>query len=301
MIKWTFAVVSLAFLSLNGCGDRSASGPANALSSGVVWGVDDRRDVPQDLESMDMLLRYQAQATVSLVRKNKVDHYTRDAVVFRPLALNSSGKYCPEVKFGKQQDISHCSGILITPTRLLTAGHCVKSQEDCESQLFVFNRRDPGSRKALKSDVYKCKKVLARRYEQGNLYMPDIAVVELDRVVGGGVIPNDVVDAKFEVGEEIRLLGYSMGVSLKKHEAKILSQDTDLYYRTDLDAFEGDSGAPVFSVKTGSLKGLLIGGAPDFVEDLDRNCLKVNVCNERTCLGEKVLHIGEAAKIINGQ
>lgn len=291
--RFFVAGLSLLFLTV-GCSDQARVGDGQqGAGSGVVWGQDDRRDVP--VSPSDKQLAIQAAATLSLIRAERVDHYTKTSVVFKSRTLNGAGEYCPEVPFAKQQDVSHCSAVLVLANRVITAGHCVKTEADCKDQLFVFGRRDPKGRASLKSDVYKCKRLMARKYERGSFTVPDISVIELDRDVTG-VLPLTIVDTPFSVSQEIRLIGHSQGLSLKMSEGRILSRINDLYSRTDLDAFHGDSGAPVFAKETGYLTGILIGGAADFVEDMKRGCLKTNVCDDRLCLGERVLHLGTAAR-----
>ena len=46
---------------------------------------------------------------------------------------------CPNEKFANSNSVSACTGFLIAPDLILTAGHCFESIDDCENKLIIFD------------------------------------------------------------------------------------------------------------------------------------------------------------------
>ena len=77
-------------------------------------------------------------------------------------------------------------------------------------------------------------------------------------------LPDEDVSALQEPGNQVYMLGHPMGLPLKfTPDGTIGKQYRDDFRNTNLDAFSGNSGSPVFSVKEKKLIGIFTKGRPD--------------------------------------
>ena len=98
----------------------------------VVYGTDDRMDVYQE---SDPLIRTWAASTCALIYSNKLSVQPDGSYVLTPSAYIRGGyPACPEEPFGDQPTAAFCTGFLVGPDLIATAGHCGMSTETC----FVF-------------------------------------------------------------------------------------------------------------------------------------------------------------------
>src|SRR5579883_756452 len=136
------------------------------VDGSTIYGKDDRVDLYQ---VQSPAVRRLADSTVALF-------YASDVAVKdgkAGLALVSYGddeNLCPEEPFREQLDGAFCSGSLVAPDVIMTAGHCVASQEECANTKFVFGfsitDASAGTPKAVpEGEVYGCRELLGRAQE----------------------------------------------------------------------------------------------------------------------------------------
>jgi hypothetical protein len=65
-----------------------------------------------------------------------------------------------------------------------------------------------------------------------------------------------------------------------------LSNSNPLFFRSNLDTFSGNSGAPVINIETGVVEGVLVRGSEDYKFDITYECFRPKVCVN--CVGEDV-------------
>ncbi len=189
-----------------------------------------------------------------------------------------------EIRFQDEPAFGFCSGFLIAPDILVTAGHCI-DYDDYYSMEWIFDFTNdieykPGDKIYIPpSKRYNVKKILTRRLTYSD--RRDYAVLQLDR-------PVDRKPFTFRTGEtptkgsKVTLLGAPSGIPLKVVEdAKITSNNSfQAYFRTNLDAFGGNSGGPVFS-STGLIEGILVRGpTKGYYVDESCKCLKTSTYTE---------------------
>ena len=96
--------------------------------------------------------------------------------------------FCEGERFTEQPNPGMCSGFLIGPDLIATAGHCAELETFCSEYKWVFDFKvDKETQKAgvdiKEENIYSCKKVITNA-----LSMPlglDYAIVKLDRRVTG--------------------------------------------------------------------------------------------------------------------
>jgi len=79
------------------------------------------------------------------------------------------------------------------------------------------------------------------------------------------------------------MIGYPLGTPMKlaKNARVIFNNEEAQSFITNLDAFEGNSGSPVFNEKN-EVSGILVNGTPmsSFIKDTGRSCSFYNHCDE---------------------
>ncbi|MBF0316374.1 MAG: trypsin-like peptidase domain-containing protein [Oligoflexia bacterium] len=208
------------------------------------------------------------------------------------------GRLCEGQRFRDQVTPAHCTGFLVAPDIVITAGHCIKNQDDCSENSFAFDFNDESTRKNEKgetiffiksSDVYHCKEVVAQRYDPTMVDMRDFSIIRLDRKVTDRVPLKVRREGRISETEELVLVGHPWGMPMKiATGASIRKNDNDIFFTATTDSFKGNSGSPVFNAKSGEVEGVLVRGEVDYEYDDSLNCIKVKVCKEEECMGEDV-------------
>jgi len=251
----------------------------------VIYGDDDRLDyyqVPEDD------LRLTADSTVALVRAANLDTQG-DVTNFKTTPYGASMGLCQDEPFFQQETLAFCSGSLVAPDIILTAGHCIRNQAACESTKFLFGFRLNDAvalPKATTSDqVFSCKTLL---HTVANPQGEDFALVRLDRAVShvqplayrtsGALIPFD----------GLRVMGHPAGLPLKVAGGAVVRtvNGANGFLVANLDTYGGNSGSAVFNAVDGRVEGVLVRGEMDYV--YKNGCRVSNVCPPEGCRGEDV-------------
>jgi V8-like Glu-specific endopeptidase len=267
------------------------SSGVNVISK-AIYGSDDRLDIYQ-AEAM-----YQdfSLSVAGMIPKTSMDkNFSKNEYTLKTKNLEDRRNYCEDVKFLKQSSSAKCSGFLVAPDVIVTAGHCVMQESSCREHYWVFDYKmknsDEVNTNFKSGSVYNCEKVLDFKFDYG--MGDDYAVIKLDREVEGRIPLSFRSNGKISNTEEVFVIGHPSGLPAKlANNAKVLENNADNYFKSSLDTFSGNSGSPVFNAKTGLVEGILVRGETDFVRD-DENgrCLKEFKCEEDKCRGEDVIRI----------
>ncbi|MFT4703487.1 MAG: V8-like Glu-specific endopeptidase [Bradymonadia bacterium] len=279
----------LLFASSPAFAQAQGAGETRTATDAVVYGDDDRRDVA---EHPDAALRALAsESIVTLVNRASLLASGNTFSIGGSL-LGQSQDLCSGEAFTNQPTAGFCSGTLIGPDLVLTAGHCVTSPSSCAATSFVFDYQWLGSNVgALNSDdVYSCRSIVARQESD----VTDYAVLQLDRVVMGRT-PATVVDMRgsLPVGTEFAIIGSPSGLPMKIDSGGTvtdINSSSTIFYGTP-DSFGGNSGSGIFRASDNALFGVLIAGETDYISD--GSCNRVNICDD-SCEGEQMIYAGIA-------
>lgn len=266
----------------------------------VVYGEDDRQDL---YEVSDRMLYDLAHSTAAMIANYQLEDLRNDQNEIKVKGGKLSDRnICKTEKFAEQKTAANCSGFLIAPDIIVTAGHCATDSSSCSSYSWVFGfgleSENDTTEKVRKSDVYKCKEILEQTLD--NSTKNDYAVIKLDRPVEGRTPLQFRKEGKIEDHDGIVVIGHPTGLPTKVAGGANVRKNTDNYYFvTNLDTFGGNSGSAVFNARTGIVEGILVRGETDYVNDREQNCKVVNVCKNDECRGEDVTRITNVKYIKN--
>ena len=277
------------FITVTVLASMSLTAFANTKGMDVIYGEDNRKDV---FESTDSALVELSRSTAAMIPSNLVRPETDDEYKITSTTLRARG-ICAKERFSNQITAANCSGFLVAPNVLVTAGHCIKSNTDCSSNKWVFDYKveheAQGVVNVSRSSVYSCKKIISRSLDQET--MDDYAVIELDRKVTDRSPLTFRRAGKISVGTEIAVIGHPTGLPTKIADGASVRSLKEKFFVTNLDTYGGNSGSAVFNVKTGEVEGILVRGENDYVHDRAQGCQVSNVCKSNECRGEDVTFI----------
>lgn len=269
-----------------GCAPEVAEVPGDdvAVSSegSLVYGTDDRREY---YALTDPRQRALAESTVGLFDMIDMQANVSGYRINTSTSFASAYSLCSTEPFRTQPTTAFCSGVLVGPDLVATAGHCIDAAS-CSTTAFVFGfRMDSATTVRANvpaSDVYGCASVVSRVETSTN----DYAIVRLNRAVTGR---SPVVlrrSGAIATGTPLIVAGHPAGIPLKvAANATVRSASQADYFEANLDTYGGNSGSPVINATTGELEGLLVRGNTDFTYNRTSRCYVSNVCSDTGCPG----------------
>ncbi|MCK5884782.1 MAG: trypsin-like peptidase domain-containing protein [Bacteriovoracaceae bacterium] len=258
-----------------------------------LYGKDNRVDIFMSTESR---IRNKGESVAAMVANSKLSSDGEKDYTFKSVTLEDHGM-CSNVNFSKQPLLSACTGFLIAPDLVMTAGHCMLEFSDCSNYSWVFDYRIEKLRenKIPKQNIYSCKRIVAKDFspEVGI----DYAIIQLSRSATGRR-PLELSSNSLNPGTFVAMIGHPTGLPMKVTSGANTISEGENSSTTTLDAFGGNSGSPVFDRADGKLIGMLISGGEDFVIAKDKNCKIEKKCKAFStangCSGEEVMKIKSA-------
>jgi len=251
---------------------------AYATTPDVIYGEDNRIDT---VESKNSFHKKLAAGTAAHILRSEIRLVNgkatfEDYVLGDFISGNLGGEMCDDERFKKQVAYSNCSGFLVAPDIIVSAGHCFQGNE-CSTYDWVFNYKTAKAGDLTvtinEDDVYHCKEVISAegpRMGRGT----DYAVIRLDRPVKG-VTPLKVAAKSPSVGTPLVMIGHPSGLPQKIADGASVKKILAKGFNANVDAFGGNSGSAVFNEKTGEVVGILVNGANDYTLDSESGCIRV--------------------------
>jgi hypothetical protein len=268
----------------------------SSLVHATVYGTDDRRPIPRTSPQQQQLARGVAILIPSNFKTVRAD----GLVDIETEAIGKMWNMCSSENFDYRRPgfFVGCTGFLIAPDLMVTAGHCmVNSGEErdivtpyCEAFQFLFDFQEAANgsvqTRGLSPDRFvECEKVIHAIHDSvsndrlGTIdFRSDFALVKLKRAIVNRPYFT-LAKTPVKPGEQISMIGAALGGPLLHATGRVLSLASN-YYSTNLDAFEGNSGSPVFNSNS-EVIGLLVRGYPDsLISRPGASCSVVNHCHE---------------------
>ncbi len=257
----------------------------------VIYGNDDRLDLYEVTNPLHQRL---AHATVALVTTSSLVPSQQGLFDLLGQNLMQSLNVCATERFAVQQTSAFCSGVIVGPDLVLTAGHCIEDGESCTNTRFVvgFGLTLPKQTRVdhiSGMNVYNCREIVAHELSPQK---GDYSLVQVDRPFRDVEIAslNRTEDAP--VGTPLTLIGHPSGLPVKVAAgASVRANRAPTFFVANTDSYAGNSGSAVFNSVTGTLEGILVNGAPDY-ERSQSGCIQSVHCTENGCRGEHVTKIG---------
>jgi hypothetical protein len=215
--------------------------------------------------------------------------------------FGTSRNLCGSEPFADQPVGAFCSGFLVEPDVVATAGHCVRAPELGQVRfVFGFRMQDATTPTTVvpNSEVYQGVSVIGRqKIEQAT--GADWSLVRLDRPVPNH--PPVVIrpSGKISDNQALHVIGHPVGLPIKfAPGANVRDNSAASVFTANLDTYGGNSGSPVFNNETHQVEGILVRGETDFVSA--GTCNVSLVCPNSGCRGEDVTRATVFAPLLNG-
>lgn len=284
LIRFAVGCASLTGILPGAFAQENSNRLVGRSDSPVIYGKDDRTDLFDSI-----VTRQQAQWSKSVAALIHTTDLTTDGATKFKLPTKTYQEQmnlCESEPFAMQPSPAFCTGFLVAPNLVATAGHCIEDQTGCENISFVFDFAYSSANTDLSTvstkNVYKCKKVLGHSLNDDI----DYSVVEIDRPALDRPALSYRTKGEIANGTELTLIGHPSGLPLKiAPSAHVREMKADKgFFVASTDSYGGNSGSPVINSRTGEVEGILVRGDADF--ECNDQCCVSKVCAEDECRGE---------------
>lgn len=202
------------------------------------------------------------------------------------LTLQKRLGVCPEEAYSNQLSVGVGTAFVIGEDSMMTANHVF--EDNMEEYVVIFNF-DAVNRTGAVNPVILAENI----YEIEAIYSTDevldVAQFRVSRKLTVPVLKLNLTNT-VKKDDMIYMIGHPSGLPKKVAlNARVYTNNASDYFYSTLDAFQGNSGSPVFSISKNEVIGVLVSGEQDFY--WSGNCNKSTLCELPYCQGEKVIRI----------
>lgn len=258
----------------------------------AIYGADERTFINASTEKPFKKLS----ESVALIAHNDVfeKNWLNTRILGNVLSDKTQVYLCADEKFSANHSLRSCTGFLIGPDLVASAGHCFMSADDCANKKIVFEVTEKDETengyKIPNRRIYECQEIVKSALDDEN----DFAVIRLKSKVSGRK-PLRLKSSKaapLAKGEKVFMIGHPLGLpQVLSKNANVIETENDHFFKATLDSFEGNSGSPVFNARTFEVEGILVRGEEDFVENSEGQCRRYKTYEEESGKGESITKI----------
>lgn len=230
-----------------------------------------------------------------VVERNKL-HAVTDSIFQLDIGNTLGTRYnlCPGEAFRDQPVVGLGTAFIIGDQVMVTAGHVFSGPIENYVIIFDFelSNKAGGYNPLVGIDrIYYPSRVL------NDIEDLDLKVFSVSRKLERPALKISSA-LNLKIDEDVYMIGYPYGLPQKiALNAGIIKNNHPNYFYTSLDAFQGNSGSPVFSLSTNEVIGVLVSGEVDYKSN--GTCNVANQCAAPYCDGEKVMKITSLMRMIN--
>jgi Trypsin-like peptidase domain/Putative peptidoglycan binding domain len=273
----------------------------------AIYGTDNRTDL---FVVNDPLILASADGVVAICEKGDIVDNGDGTSTLRTVRFGearglcdscTSDKLCTSEPFSDQPLGCFCSGFLIAPDIVATAGHCIDDPSNESTSLnnvrfvFGFRMKNASTPQTVISnnEIFSGKTTIGRRRANNG---SDWAIVQLDRpVTNHRSLP--IRFSRVADNQDLYVIGHPVGLPTKFADgAKVRDNSPGSFFTANLDTYGGNSGSPVFNRNTHVVEGILVRGENDFVDNVD--CIVSLTCPDTGCRGEDCTRISEFQMLV---
>lgn len=244
--------------------------PPKTIGVDAIYGVDDRELIT---EKSPIHIRQLANSVALIVSVDYLESgFLRTTINAK--SLKETINMCVSENFVTRPSLSACTGFLVAPDIMATAGHCFQNEEDCTSKKLIFNvdahNQNKNGYVVLSKNVYSCKEIITSEFSEEH----DYALIRLDKASKRSPLKLNLT-SKINNNATVFMIGHPLGLPLiHSKDSPVSDNGSASIFKTPLDSFEGNSGSPVFNSKTLEVEGILVNGQEDFVQDPALECYR---------------------------
>jgi len=248
----------------------------------AVYGVDDRQDL---FDVKDPKILNDADCVVSLFQDGDVVDNGDGTSTLTTKNFGTEYNLCNNERFRDQPTGAFCSGFLVAPDIVATAGHCVNPNNVTTIRfIFGFKMLNETTPQTVinNNEIYQGLNVIDRKESPDGV---DWALVRLDRAVANHKIAEFRRTGIIQNNQAVHVIGHPTGLPIKFAGGSNVRDNTpNEFFVANLDTYGGNSGSPIFNSDTHQVEGILVRGEKDFVES--NGCNVSLVCPSTGCRGE---------------